>query len=199
MIFYHFTTAVGAREIVRTSEIQLGRLPAFEKELSARSGVSLTTSDQPDGHGLPDGRKVSDQEFQYLLKNAPANFALDPDGNGGYFCVDHTEVRLEIDIPDALWGEYRVKRVIDSYDPIQLLAMDVTAHFPLGVYSDEEMLETIESLHTGRLVAKSPTWWWSEKAIPISMIKTAAIKFQGQYQVLLAEEFIAEVRASLAD
>lgn len=146
MKLYHYTTEIGATGIVRDKVI----LPSPPNPLTGDM-VSLTTDTTSDGHGLPDGREVSVEVAQALGQRAR-------EIDGRFFCYDHTEWRVCLDLDEQ---NRHLKKADQVNDPQQLLAMDIAACHPEYVdFPDELLLRAYEDIRAGKHVRKSPTWWY---------------------------------------
>lgn len=164
LIFYHYTSDVGMNGILNSGEIFKGRLAVDAGTVRNEFAVSLTNDESPIGHGLPDGREISKQCAERL------GYCINR--NGKYFCLDHTQIRLEIHIPkddgnliyfpDFLDGQSELLDVMEAlgYHPVVSDVADV----------GKTLFDTLLSIKSGHLDGKAKTWWIYKSAIPINWI-----------------------------
>ncbi|MBS7737915.1 MULTISPECIES: hypothetical protein [unclassified Chelatococcus] len=70
MTFYHYTAAEYLRPIAKYG-LTVGDVPTDLAKYKGRVGVWLTTSDQPNGHGLEGTRAVNKRRFRLTVEPPP--------------------------------------------------------------------------------------------------------------------------------
>ncbi len=168
--FYHFTCRPNLDSILSQGFINLGKIPNEPGKNEIVQAVCLTTDPSPDGHGLPDGREISELEssfFSAFYKNSIS---------GKLYSVDHTKFRIEISL--NLNDVNLVK--FDSYHGEELVqAAEVTAYFPTThtkLIRDNEWAKVDSMLNEQPAKRKSATWWYYLAPIPVAKIQ--AISFR---------------------
>lgn len=166
---YHFTTKRGFHHIVSDGAI----LPnGVCKGISSQNHfvVCLTSDTNPIGHGLPDGREVTPGEAD-LLQRVHYH-------DGKCFSLDHTFVKLKINIPDTDEKLVYVPPLF-SKCPGTLLRQDISGYLPcttMEAASEEQLMMIIESFKSGRLERKSKTWWYYFGEIPLAWVTEIGLR-----------------------
>lgn len=152
MILYHYTTryawdGIKAVGILKPSP----RTPFW---------LCLTTDTNRDGHGLPDGREITGLQ----AANMPHEIV-----GGKFYCFDHTECRLKLDIAEDDSNLMHAWEYFDSDD--KRLSADITAYHPCDMMLSDDALKVTFALFVSlQLEPKSPTWWYYKGAMPLSRI-----------------------------
>lgn len=159
-VFYHYTSLRNLRGIIHSGWIEKGRLATVSGDVQ-NAAVNLTTDQDPAGHGLPDGRGISDTVAADMAST----------GNpGAYFCLDHTKCRLAVDIAEDDQMLIRAAKHHAMEDGV-LYALEVAAWFPTKQSMDvAEMVEMHELIDSGFYQNKSPTWWYYFDHISIDRV-----------------------------
>lgn len=169
LILYHYTSNIGMNGILNSGAIFKGSLPVDACTVRNEFAVSLTSDESPIGHGLPDGREISKQfaeKLGYCIYR-----------NDKYYCVDHTQFRLEIHIrkddenliylPDFLGGQSELLDVLEAsgYHPTLSGQTDI----------GKTLFDTLSSIKSGHLGGKAKTWWIYTNEIPINWIQEVRV------------------------
>lgn len=169
LILYHYTSHIGMNGILHSGAIFKGSLLVDTCTVRNEFAVSLTSDESPIGHGLPDGREISKQcaeRLDYYINR-----------NDKYFCLDHTQFRLEIHIrkddedliylPDFLGGQSEVLDVLEA-----------TGYHPMlsgQANTGKTLFDTLSSIKAGHLAGKAKTWWIYKNRIPINLIQEVRV------------------------
>lgn len=181
MRLYHYTHRQGATGIFETGYIHTGKAPALDG-VAEKFGVSLTTDPSRLGHGLPDGRVITQAQAKVLRGYTK--------GEGVMRCVDHTKYRLCLEIDDRDPNLLSFLKLFEKH-PEFVLAVDISAHWPTdAAVTDEQLNEAVALFGCNPKLRKSPTWWFYLKDIPISSIIEVGVWDEKQYLVCHPTEFI---------
>lgn len=160
MKLFHYTTEQGRDWIFTDGWIDLS------PNITAVPGwISLTSDPDPVGHGLPDGRPITQQQAQQIPH------ALI---NGQLYCHDHTAVRLTIDFNAN--DPHLIKA--DLYHSADdLWGLDIAGYHPdYKELPDDLLFPTFGMLKQGVIPRKSPTWWYYKERILVSRIAMIEIR-----------------------
>jgi hypothetical protein len=184
-MFYHYTSERGLHGIRQFGLIKRGDSPFCSQQIF----VSLTTSSDPEGHGLLDGRTVlrGDANFAKLAQQTDQLPGIDRILTGNM-----REFRLSIDIDKndpALfhWDSIvaRAKARDPVFDHIQKLSdedinklsigLRLTALYPIGCahLNDAELIKIYRDIEYGLLQTNEKTWWFFEGDIEVNRITKA--------------------------
>lgn len=168
--FYHFTCRPNLDSILSQGFINLGKVPNEPGKNEFTHAVCLTTDSSPEGHGLPDGREITELESSFL----PAFY--NDKNSGKLYSIDHTKFRIEISL--ALNDENLIK--FDSYHGQRLIrAAELAAYFPTShtnLVSDRDLLKVNSMLNEQPAKRKGATWWYYIAPFPVTKIQ--AISFR---------------------
>jgi hypothetical protein len=183
MRLHHFTHRPGATGIFKSGRIEPGIAPAPSGPLRS-FGVNLTTDLAPDGHGLPDGRLITQAQAEHL-----GAFTNSPEG---IRCVDHTKYRIAIDIPEEDPALVSFLALYGAQERF-VLASDLSAHCPVETeVSDRRLAELLALFKRQPVMKKSSTWWFYRgAAIPVHWVVEVGVKGDGRYWCVPPDEFIA--------
>lgn len=174
MIFYHYTTANGARAIAETQKIRKGRgVLADGLKIESELGVNLTTSPSCIGHGLPFGQKLSEDIF----KKAPSTTFVwkNPDDPTDIRLLDHSKFRLEIELDEQ---DLKLQSATAYYAKnLKLLKnLALTGHDPLlDCRSKLEQEMCRAAFISGNIEDMSRTWYYYFDEIPATKIKSISV------------------------
>jgi hypothetical protein len=186
MELFHFTHQPGLKGILNLREVlaSAAALPSNMARIEGY-GVHLTSDPRPDGHGLPDGRVISDGQstlFGYKVR----------DGNQAR-CLDHRMFRLRILIPA---GDQNLEAfaALPGMNPEFEFAADVAAHIPVRAddeaQHDLELVRVAKKLRAQPELRKSGTWWIYRRNLPLDFVTHVAYRNEdGSYH----EGTLAEV------
>lgn len=175
MDLFHFTSFLGIKGIFKSGVVKLGSLPTFRNKGGVGVAISLTSSDSPVGHGLPDGRILSEAEFDYLRKYAPYGFRFVPLGDNKFACLDHTSMRLRFSLDEI--QKFGLRKAMDYYSHAKTMdKMAVTAYLASSPWSDVNINRVVAEIRNGKLQRKDHTWWLCLSQIPADMIKSVGVK-----------------------
>lgn len=166
---YHFTTTHAFHHIVSDGAILPNGVCTGISSLN-HFVVCLTSDISPIGHGLPDGREVTPIEADLLQRVCYRG--------DKYFSLDHTFVRLKVNIPDANEKLVYVPPLF-SRNPGALLRLDVAGYLPcttIEIASEEQLTVIVESFKSGHLERKSKTWWYFFGEIPLSWVTEIGLR-----------------------
>ncbi len=155
MLLYHYTT-IHAVMGIRSVNV-LKTTPA--NKLGVPPWLSLTSDSEPEGHGLPDGRELTAHQaitVQHELLN------------GKPHCFNFTECRAVIDFDRN--DTHLVLASLHHLDQ-ELISLNIAAYNPVDVPLPEILAaKTARLILAGRLIPKSPTWWYYKSPVPLSKI-----------------------------
>lgn len=160
---FHFTTKNALHHIISDREI-LPRAVCVGSASGSCIAVCLTSDSNPNGHGLPDGREVN------LDEGDPRQGVYLRDGK--YFSLDHTLVRLKINIPVTNEKLVYVPPLFDKC-PEMLFKLDIGGYLPctlLESASKDQLMTIVESFRSGCLERKSQYWWYYFGEIPFTWV-----------------------------
>ncbi|HCB3585622.1 TPA: hypothetical protein SLG96_001011 [Citrobacter koseri] len=142
---HHFTTAIGLKGILDSGQI-LATDTYVNEALKAKS-VCLTTDFSPEGHGLPDGRVLTDKQ---ALVFAHRCFSI----NNKKYCLNHREFRLTIN-PENLDMISAIDFHLNDNFIIKVLA--ATAYYPHAETEATQHFETMARMvQDPTFLGKSP-------------------------------------------
>jgi hypothetical protein len=186
MELFHFTHHIGLTGILDRRELLASAAALPQGGVMSKYGVHLTSDPRPDGHGLPDGRVISDgQSRRFGYKAEHGNQAR---------CLDHRLFRLRILIPA---GDQNLEAftALPGMRPDFALAADITAHIP--VRPDDEVEYNLEFKRiTEKLLAqpelrKSGTWWIYRRNLPLDLVTHVGYRREdGSYHEGTLSQFI---------
>jgi hypothetical protein len=175
MDLFHFTSVMGIKGIFKSGVINLGSLPTFRNKGGVGVAISLTSSDSPVGHGLPDGRELRESEYEYLRKHAPYGFRFVPLDGNKIACLDHTAVRLRFSHDEI--QRFGLRRAMDYYSHKKTMdRMAVTAYLPSSPWDGVNINRVVTEIRSGRLKRKDHTWWLCLSPLPVDIIKSVAVR-----------------------
>lgn len=157
--------------------------------LTKQGAVSLTTDETSIGHGLPDGRKISDMEAEALVF-----YSID---NGEKRSPNLTKYRLKIEISE---DDENLKRAKDCHSDKILSAMELTAYYPTKFpehITDIEIEIVKAAFKNGVLTPKGSTWWYYFSDIPDTKILEIASLYEGRYLPMTRIEFYKTLQADM--
>jgi hypothetical protein len=167
MKFFHFTSANGIRGIAQEKRIFLGKIVDKQNQTVAKTAVSLTTVLESSGHGLLDGRVLTQEKIAHL----PYDFPAIKQDDGTFCTIDQTEFFLEIDIPKDDSNLIKCQKFYENgITTLELLA--ITGYLPLGLncHNFDEVSLVRDNLRLGKLTSRKDTWWYYFKEIDEKMI-----------------------------
>ncbi len=184
-ILYHFTCVENAYPIFKSKILRKGAI-ANATGLEYDKAVCLTADPNPDGHGLPDGREITEEQSK--------NFVYRRERNGRLYTVNHTAIRLSVDIPS---GDPKLVSAAEHYaGQLKVLqALEIAAFFPVGEkISNDDLARTQRALKAGELLGKAATWWLYYGDIPLSNVVAVGIKeSSGHYLMGSPESFASQM------
>jgi hypothetical protein len=190
MHFYHYTPIANLISIICSEKINMGTLieePSLT--VNKHGAVSLTTDSDAAGHGLPDGRKITDAEAQYLEKHG-GGFVTE---NGEKFAPDFTACRLTIKINE---DDVKLKRATSYHSPLSLRAIEISGYYPVKDSSclTDFQIQLIQTRFENKsLTPKGSTWWYYFDTIPLTWVTALHVKVKNKY----GELALADARAMI--
>lgn len=181
--FHHFTTAIGLKGILDSGRILA--TDTYVNEAIKLKSVCLTTDLSPEGHGLPDGRKITDKQ---ALVFGHRCFTI----NNKTYCLNHREFRLKIN-PQNLDIIAAVDFHLNDMFMIKLLA--ASAYYPHGEAEEQVHLEEIAKMvKDPTFLGKSPTWYYCLQDIPLaSLVLIEKLSIDGSYQTVSSESIYSHL------
>ena len=182
-IFYHYTGEKGIQGIKQSGLITRGNSPFSSQRLF----VCLTTSSDPEGHGLTYGSTITRESANFAEVAKLTNTPPDKDF---ITLANLRKFRLSIDIENndpALFHWDDIVERIKTYDPVfdliqqippeynidmAIIGFIVSTLYPNGssLLSDEELFKAHFDIIYGLRPTKENTWWFFEGDIEISRI-----------------------------
>lgn len=158
--FFHYTSLRNLVGILNSGWIEKGRLATISGDIQ-NAVVNLTTDRDPAGHGLPDGRGISDAVAAVMASTGSL---------GAYFCLDHTKCRLSIELADDDPLLISAAKHHAPEDGV-LYVLEVAGWSPTKQSMDvAEMVEMHALIDDGVYQNKSPTWWYYYDRISIERV-----------------------------
>ncbi|WP_152490641.1 hypothetical protein [Dickeya sp. MK7] len=148
---YHFTSQKAAENIINDGLIMLGTFLSSNGIVMENSAISLTTDQDPIGHGLPDGREITKKQAEALKYHTIIN--------GKLHAINNTKCRITI-APSGL----NIVSAIDYYatNPALLHSLEFMGYYPVGI----DDINVINKNKTFK--SKAPTWYYSFAPINVS-------------------------------
>lgn len=172
-LLYHFSPRRNVEGIFSDKVIRKGQV-ATDTGPRPSTAVNLTSDPRPEGHGLPDGRQITEGQAIRL------RWVAAPLENGKRFSVDFTKYRLAAEIPN---GDARLvsAKQHHSSNPLLLPALELSALFPVHEppISDMDLAEARRAVSRGELELKGSTWWYFFDDIPLAWVGEVAVKTPG--------------------
>lgn len=169
---YHFTTAIGLKGIFYSGKILA--TDTYANESLKIKAVCLTTDMSPEGHGLPDGRELTEKQALVFAHRCLTV-------KNQKYCLNHREFRLTIS-PDYL-------NIVSANDfhrgnTFFIKVMAATAYYPHAETEEIENLTAVENnIRDPEFRGKSLTWRYCLQDIPLaSLIKIEQLSIDGSYQ-----------------
>lgn len=167
-VFYHYTCRNNIEGIFRSGLIFPGNVAVNPKEIKSDHAVCLTSDQNPNGHGLPDGREIS-------LEQASKFKGFSKSGDN-LFSIDFTKFRIKINIPDNDENLIYLPTLLAAW-PDFLKVMEMVAYYPCSqLKSPESILAGMHLLQTGVLQGKAHTWWYYRGEIPLDWFVEVGVK-----------------------
>jgi hypothetical protein len=156
---YHYTTAYALGHIKSDKKILTGQMADTNGNIRTDWAVSLTSDPSPEGHGLPDGRELSDAQAK-VLKSAIRRGAK-------HYAIDGTAYRLTMpfsaDHPNVIHAPVYYKEA----DPRIFLGIQISAYYPVDTELTDEMIENaLHNFQTEKWIPKGPSWYYHGGIIP---------------------------------
>lgn len=184
---YHFTHQPGMTGIVGKKRILASdaAMPPEGIRLE-RYGVHLTTDARPEGHGLPDGSVITEEQvkvlgYRVLENDQPVS-------------LNHRAFRLRIAIPD---DDARLVRFLDlpGITETFTLAADITAYMHVPETDPERLLqverEIRQKLARHPSDRKSGSWLIYKGDLPLELVKAVAYRLpDGRYNEGTLQQFL---------
>lgn len=177
MKLFHFTTLYGAHGIAHSGRVRMGKVRS--KGHVKNLAVSLTANPSSQHLGIPDGRPLAPD-----LAAALGEFAVCVDPKTGKkYCLDHTEFRLEFEIP---LNESNLVRVSDFYvdepETLDLLAMTAMHPFFLMLKPAQRILLKDRFRRSRSETDRTDQWWYFLDVLPLDYLVSVAHKIKdGKY------------------
>lgn len=152
-------------------------------EIYLEYAVCLTSDIESVGHGLPNGREVS----QAQAKGLDAYNVVDDK----FYSIDHTKYRIRIGIPEGDEKLLHVPSVLSKW-PIVIEGLEIAGYFPClaNQLSSQQIDQFRYLLSTGRITGKSKTWWYYCGSIPVEwIIQIDSRSQEGVYMPSTPESF----------
>lgn len=167
MLFYHYTCRRNIEGIFSDGILRKGSVAINELLVDKFKAVNLTTDSSPEGHGLPDGREISNEEAVI--------FGGYSENEGKKFCADHTKYRIEIELPVS---QYLVAaKQFHQSQPLVLTALELKGYFPTKQdLTDAELLLSQVGIANGSIIGKSDTWWYYFNEIPVRAFTCVSVR-----------------------
>lgn len=184
MRLYHYTHRPGATGIFKSGHIDPGVAPGRDRPIQSFA-VSLTSDVSGVGHGLPDGRAITQEQAHKLGAYTESEL--------GIKCVDHTKYRLAVEIAD----DPALVSFLDLYgnDEAFVLATDMSAHSPTDIHvSTARIIELLQMFERDPKMRKSPTWWFYKGKLPVNWVVEVGIWSGVDYLVTSPSEFTTFLR-----
>ncbi len=164
---YHFTNRPNIELIVQSKTIKAGSY--LHKNQLKNGLISLTTDPDPTGHGLTDGREISESQVRQL------RYATE--FNNKYFCVDNTEFCIKISIQSDL-----AISASKIHNNNELLLLEKTAYLPCCAQVNQLQLDAIAiQIEKGQLIGKSKTWYYHRGDLSLSQYELLHRSPSGNY------------------
>lgn len=156
MRLYHYTTQQGLDAIREAGWLNPSKPCWFHP-----GWISLTTDTDSAGHGLHDGRIISESDAPHIAHH---------EVNGQLRCFDHTQCRVVLNINE---GDSNLVRADECLPDNALWALDIAGWHPAALEVPLEVgRRIVQAIQSGQKKRKSATWWFYKLAIPIGQ-KTA--------------------------
>lgn len=180
-IFYHYTCGPNIKGIFETGFLRKGTVAINAFDIDKYKAVNLTTDPSPIGHGLPDGREISNDEATFL------DWHREKDGKN--FCANHTKYRVEIILPDS--AILVSARQFHSAQPAVLYALEIAGYFPTKKdLTDDELFQGRSGLADGTFLGKADTWWYYFDEIPVQAFLSVSVRDHfGQFLPMTPRHF----------
>jgi hypothetical protein len=150
---YHYTSQRALPFILAGKLIRPSRVVLPNGQTRNAFGISLTTDQDPEGHGLPDGRRITSAQAKALPK-------FERIGSARY-CEDATRYRLKLLLDSTDASLVHAPDYYRNALPHVYSVLEAKAYFPVDVIPpDEPMKKMIRDIQAGLVPGKGSTWWY---------------------------------------
>lgn len=188
-IYYHYTCGQNLLKIFQSRKLTLNAIQIDRNAIYRNMAVCLTTDPSSIGHGLPDGREISDAVAERLNE-----FRLGDDGRK--YCRKHTMYRIEIELADD--NPMLVTAIsYHSLDLDFLKFLEVLGYFPVAEsISNLDYKQGQKNILNGTWIGKSATWMYYFAEIPVlNFLSIGVQNSTGSYKACTWKQVHTDMKA----
>lgn len=152
---YHYTSLQHVENILQSKKIKLGSILGKDRSLIHDNAISLTTDVDPNGHGLPDGRKIN-VELSKIMGHIVEK-------NGDLLSYNKKKVRIKINTKNLKLIKCSVYY---EHDKELFMGLTIGGYYPYGTNNNVTKEELLHCLS----ISKADSWYYCFQEIPDSEI-----------------------------